>query len=178
MHISTLFSNLLVVAQIISLPSLIHGRFLFEDSAAHPFEKRQTCAARTCNELVQARISQANIFMDHELQGALEFLWIAVDGNGVGIQIENGLGVIVHATIRAFNNEFYQIAEIGIHGLTLVLQGARWLNWHNQMVSVQLTYRAGVPVNKGQPQPPKPKKAGGKRDLLGEGMDVQFLKRE
>lgn len=171
MHLSTLFSNLLVAVQLISLPSFAHGRFLVEE--AHQLQARQYCRLRSCTNLVTVLIGEALVLEDDDLGGEVEFKWIAINGNEVGIQTRNTIGVSVRAVIQGFSGAFTQAIQVGIGQQTFPLTNAHWLNWHNAQIRLTCTYAAGFPA---QPYAAKagtkPKKAAGKRDQLGEGIEI------
>ncbi|KAE9985685.1 hypothetical protein EG328_007099 [Venturia inaequalis] len=165
MHLSSLFSKLLVAAQLVSLPSFAHGRSLPRDSSVYPLEPRQTCRLRTCDSESTVQEGGTDILQDEELNGQIEFLWIRVMGGGVALSITNGLDVHVHLTVSAFGGHFFQSEEVGAQGVTMIMKDAHWPIWHNQVVVLQLSYRFGDAKLTGKPSGIKPKKAGGKRNL-------------
>lgn len=174
MHLSTLFSNLLVAAQLISLPSFAHGRFLAEDGVAHRLDARQTCAVRNCQHNVQVLTNTEYVL--EELDGEIGFTFESTWRGGVNLRVTNGIGVGLHVTITGFNGGFTQVVDIGANGATVSLNGAYWQVWNHAYVQIAVTYRA--PLGAKAKAGTKPSKAGAKRDLLGEGTDIQILKRE
>lgn len=171
MHLSTLFSNLLVAAQLVSLPGFAHGRYLaalIPDNPAHWFTPRQVCRVRTCDARLRCTNGGAAVLQDEEMNGGVGFQFYRTTTGGVAMQVQNTMDVRIHYTITGFHGHFFYAGEIGVGGVTVFFQHSHWDNWHNQDFDIAVTYRFD---------------GKRKRDLLigqsaqGEGKEIQFLKR-
>ncbi|KAE9978879.1 hypothetical protein EG327_007217 [Venturia inaequalis] len=144
MHLSTLFSNLLVAAQLVSLPGFAHGRYLaalIPDNPAHWFTPRQVCRVRTCDARLRCTNGGAAVLTDEEMNGGVGFQFYRTTTGGVAMQVQNTMDVRIHYTITGFNGHFFYPGEIGVGGVTVSFQHSHWDNWHNQDFDIAVTYR-------------------------------------
>ncbi|KAE9975443.1 hypothetical protein EG328_003180 [Venturia inaequalis] len=143
MHLSTLFSNLLVATQLGSYPSFAYayayGRSiaLFPDTLSHSLEPRQFCAVHDCNVNVECQSGREATLHDDELDAAISLTIIRTSMGGIGLLIQNGLGVDVRVSVTAFNGQFRDYRDIGTAGVNWIFGGAHYDIWHATVVETR-----------------------------------------
>ncbi|KAE9971821.1 hypothetical protein EG328_005352 [Venturia inaequalis] len=155
MHLSTLFSNLLVATQLGSYPSFAYGRSmallpgrsmaLLPDTPLHSLEPRQFCAVRDCNANVECFSGRMAVLNDEELDASIGLVLIRTSTGGVGLLVSNGLGVDIRVSVTAFNGQFHDFRDVGSAGINWVFPGAHYDIWHGNQVNLRVTYRMRLP---------------------------------
>ncbi|KAE9991734.1 hypothetical protein Vi05172_g5779 [Venturia inaequalis] len=149
MHLSTLFSNLLVATQLGSYPSFAYayGRSiaLLPDTPSHSLEPRQFCAVRDCNTNVDCISGREAVLNDVGYDASISLTIIRTSTGGVGLLISNGLEVDIRVYVTAFNGQFHDYRDVGSAGVNWIFPGAHYDIWHGNEVNLRVTYRARLP---------------------------------